>query len=159
MSALAATADDTQDSKPKEKPRGWLGKIFNRKAPWWIRVGRTLTVAFIGLMTIDNAVLPNMPGRHLTSGEETMLREVFHDSVRYNDMRIHQSAFADAWLHMMGQTAVARGNVVFVERTPDKDDYSKNNRYLYAIRDHARNRACLAGPNRRDAEYVRHLRA
>lgn len=27
---------------------------------------------------------------------------------------------------MMGQTAVARGNVIFVESTPDKDDYSKS---------------------------------
>jgi len=128
-------ASVTTANAMKAKPRGWLSKVFGRHAPWWLRIARTTVLAFAGLMAVDGAVLPNMPGRHLTAGEETMLREVYKDSVPYNEMRIHQSALADAWLNVTGQTAVARGNVIFVERTPDKDDYSKtSDTYMqYAI--------------------------
>lgn len=116
-------AADTPKADAK-KPRGWLSKVFGRHAPWWVRVLRSAALLVATLGVIDGAVLPNLPGRPLTADEKTMLREVYRDSVDYSKMRIHHSALADAFLHVSNQTATTRGNVIFIETTPEKDNYA-----------------------------------
>ncbi len=108
------------------KPRGWLGKIFGRHAPLWVKLIRTPVLGLAAVMTIDTAVLPQMPGRALTPGEGTMLREVYGDSIDYARVRVHQSPAADVYLSIMGQTAVTKGNVIFLETATGTDDIAKS---------------------------------
>lgn len=121
---LADTAAKDTPKPAAKKPRGWLSKVFGRHAPWWVKVIRSAVLLVGTLATIDGVVLPNMPGRPLTPDEITMLREVYKDSVPYDKLRVHNSPLADAFLHATNATATTRGNVIFIETTPEKDNYA-----------------------------------
>lgn len=120
----ADAADAAADDKPATKP-GIFKRIFGRRAPWWIKALRTAALLVTVAVTVDRAVVPNLPSRGLTDGEETMLREIFNDSVDYDKVRLHHSGLSDLMLGVMNKTAVARGNMIFIETTPDLRDYSR----------------------------------
>lgn len=119
------------ESTAWKKLRGSLGKAVSRKAPVWVKACRTLVLSAAALLGIDQVLLPNLPGRSLTDGETTMLREVFKDSVDYSKIRVHQSGTAHRWLNMQGAEGVTHKNVIIIRDNPCKNDYSACNDDYY----------------------------
>lgn len=100
-----------------------LKKLASRKAPWWVKLGRTLTLTGALLVGIDQVALPNLPGRPLTPNETTMLRDVFGDAVAYNKIRVHHSAMADLYLRAIRADGISHKNLVIMPRNKDCADY------------------------------------
>lgn len=114
-----------------KKPKGWLSKIFGRKAKWWMKALRTTALIAGGLMATDRLVLPNLPGRPLTRDETAMLQDVYKDSVDFTKVRIHNSPLADVFLNWMGADAVARDNLIYMSTTMDMHNYGAKNAEPY----------------------------
>lgn len=113
-----------RESKPAQKTAAAIGKATSRKAPLWIKALRTLALTAAALVGLDQAVLPNLPGRALTEGETTMLREVFKDSVDYKKIRIHHSAPATQWMSMQGAEGITHKNRIVIRNNACQNDYS-----------------------------------
>ncbi len=101
-----------------------LRKAVSPRAPIWVRACRVVALSAAALFGIDQAVLPNLPGRDLTAGETKMLREIFKDSVDYKKVRIHHSAAADRILGWMGAEAVTHKNLIFMSQSACAKNYT-----------------------------------
>lgn len=101
-----------------------LGKAISPSAPIWLRAIRVVVMSAAALFGIDQAVLPNLPGRDLTADETTMLRAVFKDSVDYKKVRVHHSPAADRILRWMGAEAVTHKNLIFMSQNACAKNYA-----------------------------------
>ena len=101
-----------------------IRKAVSPSAPIWVRAIRVVVLSAAALFGIDQAVLPNLPGRDLTKGESAMLREVFKDSVDYKKVRVHHSATADRILRWMGAEAVTHKNLIFMSQNACAKNYA-----------------------------------
>lgn len=109
---------------PQTRGGRLLKKLVGRKAPWWIKLGRTLTLTGALLVGIDQVALPNLPGRGITPGETAMLRDVFGDAVAYDKIRVHHSAAADLYLRAIRSDGVSHKNLIIMPRNCDAADYA-----------------------------------
>lgn len=101
-----------------------LRKAVSPSAPIWVRAIRVVVLSAAALFGMDQAVLPNLPGRDLTAGETRMLREIFKDSVDYKKVRIHHSPTADRILRWMGAEAVTHKNLIFMSQSACAKNYA-----------------------------------
>jgi type VI secretion system secreted protein VgrG len=125
MTELAAA-----DPKKLFRLKGALKFAFGKKAPWWMKVLRCTALVLSIYPAIEFGLMPNLPGRPLTAGETTELRQIFKDSVDYSKERIHSSKAMDFIVNpterftgnvIYGHT---RGNVIIVNGEAKEDDYS-----------------------------------
>ena len=105
-----------------EKPKNFLRLFFQHKVPWWMQIVRPVVLSVGLLLGVDNLVLPNLPGRALTTGEVAMLQPVFKDAVDYKKVRIHHSKGGDAVRLLLRAVAITRGNTII--ESDDTPDYS-----------------------------------
>lgn len=90
--------EPAKESDQKKKPAGLKGTLkmaFSKKAPWWMKVLRCTALVLSLYPTLEFGIMPNLPGRPLTPGETTQLREVFKNSVDYSRERVHSSRIMD----------------------------------------------------------------
>jgi hypothetical protein len=108
------------ETKKPHRLKGALKAAFAKKAPWWVKVMRCTALAVTAYTALEFGVMPNLPGRPLTVGETTELRQIFKDSVDFSKERIHSSKAMDAavnpftWLTDAMIYGHTRGNVVIV---------------------------------------------
>lgn len=124
-----------KESERAQKAAAVIGKATSRKAPIWVKALRTLALTAAALVGMDQAVLPNLPGRALTDGETAMLRDVFRDSVDYKKIRIHHSASATRWLDMQGAEGATHQNRIVIRNNACEKDYSacNDNYFKYVL--------------------------
>jgi hypothetical protein len=90
------------------------------KAPWHLRILRSLLIGATLLLGADNFLLPHLSARGLTTGEVAMLTPVFKDSVDYSKVRIHHSKPGNLSLFFKRAPADTRGNTIIESNgTPD----------------------------------------
>jgi hypothetical protein len=124
-----APADNAAPKKPS-RLKGALKTAFSKKAPWWVKVLRCSALVLSIYPTLELGVMPNLPGRPLTTGETVELRSVFKDSIDYSKERIHSSKVMDTIVNptepftdnvIYGHT---RGNVIIVNHDVNQADYT-----------------------------------
>ncbi len=117
-------------SKKPSRLKGALKTAFSKKAPWWMKVLRSAALVLSIYPALEFGLMPNLPGRPLTSGETVELRSIFKNSVDYSKERIHSSKIMDAIVNptepftgnvIYGHT---RGNVIIANGEVKESDYS-----------------------------------
>ena len=106
-----------------KKPLDILRPFLQRKnVPWYVKIIRPVVVATAILFGANHFLIPNLPGRDLTPGERTMLSETFNNSVNYDKVRVHHSAFGDVLRRITRADMVTYGSLIITNS--DTPDYS-----------------------------------
>ena len=124
---------ESADKKKPSRLKGALKTAFSKTAPWWVKVLRCTALVLSIYPALEFGLMPHLPGRPLTTGETTQLRQIFKDSIDYSQERVHSSKTMDFIVNPMerftgnviyGHT---RGNVVIVNGEAKEPDYSARN--------------------------------
>jgi hypothetical protein len=129
---MSEPAEKAEPADPKKTSRlkGALKFAFGKKAPWWMKALRCTALVLSIYPALEFGLMPNLPGRPLTTGETVELRQIFKDSVDYSKERIHSSKAMDIIVNptepftgnvIYGHT---RGNVIIVNGEAKESDYS-----------------------------------
>ncbi len=117
----------------KKGLRAAFKKAISPKAPWYVRVARTLLLALTLYPAVELGAMPHLPGRPLTGGERTELRQVFKNAVDTGEMRIHHSAFMDRLTNPLGDSSAnvtlghTRGSTIITNSMTYQKDYCAPN--------------------------------
>ena len=88
-----------------------------------IRLCRAFAMAGV-IFTGALVAMPSLPGRGLTEPETDMLKDIFRDSIKYEDVKIHSSKFYDA-IATDGFEVSTHENTMFYTSLDYEEDLSK----------------------------------
>jgi len=124
-------ADVQKRLKDRLSPLGAaFKKAVSPKAPWYVKVARTLALALTLYPAFEFGVMAHLPGRSLTGSERAELAMVFKSSVNPDKIHIHASKAMDFIVNprndsdtiILGHT---RGSTIVTTRDMYQSDFAR----------------------------------
>lgn len=124
-------AAQENSAKAEGRLRDFFTKAAAKNAPWYVKVARCTLLFAVGFPAVQLGLM-HLPGRPVTPQEEVQLAEIFKDSIKYGEVRVHSSALMDRWVNPLGgamtdtvSMAHTHGSVIAMSRSVAADDYAK----------------------------------